>query len=184
MIEGGHMMMRGRLILLGMVGGLLSMAAPSESAAQLELGVHGSINDIGRTATGVGGRVGAVVRNGLDLQLVLEGSVDTYFPDCTLADCSVVGAQVHLLVQRRFGSIYQGYLGFGAVFQDFTLEDDGQTLVGDDYGITLLVGNRFRPGGAVEPFVEVRFSIMDELQNQAGFAAGLRIPIGGERAGN
>jgi hypothetical protein len=44
--------------------------------------------------------------------------------------------------------------------------------------MSFIVGTQLGEPGGVRPFLEVRFSVMDELENQGGAVFGLRIPIG------
>ncbi len=73
------------------------------------------------------------------------------------------------------------YAGLGVVYESFTIEDpdsEFEKLKGDDVGFSILAGTQSGEPGGVRPFLEVRYTFMRDLQNQAGAALGIRLPVG------
>jgi len=95
-------------------------------------------------------------------------------------ECDALGGEVNLLMQRRFGGRYQAYVGAGWMYEKVTLvQDNNEVFDGDDWGINLLLGNRLSSSSRVQPFIEIRISLMRELADQLAFSGGVRVPLGG-----
>ncbi len=157
----------------------LIFTAFSPAQAQVAIGAHASINDVGGATWGIGGRVGVVLKQTYDLTIALEGVGDYYFPPCDVLECDAYGFQANLMARRGLTSYAEGYLGIGVIWEDFSLESDQDRFEGDDIGFNFLVGTQGGQPGSVRPFVDVRISFFDDLQNQIGVSFGLRVPITG-----
>jgi hypothetical protein len=169
---------KNRLFLaLALAGGLL-LSSGSPAQAQVFVGAHGTLMDIAGATWGVGGRVGAVLRESRDFTLAFEAVGTFLFPPCDDLECDVVTFQGNLIFRRQVSSYSEAYGGFGVIWEDVTLENDQQTFHGNDLGFSFIVGTQAGPPGGIRPFLEVRYSIMDELENQGGAVFGLRVPIG------
>jgi hypothetical protein len=170
------------LLSLALAGGLL-LSPISSAQAQVVVGAHGSFMDIAGGTWGVGGRIGGVLYESYDFTMAAEGVATFFFPPCDQVECDVVALQANLLFRRQVSSYSEAYGGIGFIWEDFTLSDvegvgDDQTLSGDDVGMSFIVGTQLGQPGGVRPFLEVRFSIMDVLENQGGAVFGLRVPLG------
>ena len=150
----------------------------AEVKAQFYLGAHGSVGEINRTAWGLGARLGAVVHQSSDLTLALEGVGEYFWPSCDQVDCGVVAFAGNLLARQRVASYAEVYGGVGVIYEHYTIENDLARRNGDDIGFSILVGTQSGTPGGTRPFLEVRYSWMGELENQAAVALGFRVPIG------
>jgi len=109
----------------------------------------------------------------------LEGGVDYYWPPCTLVDCDAVGTHLDLIFQNRIGGQALGYFGLGATYQSYTLQNDDRTVAeGDSWGFDLVAGTRYSSRTALRPFGEIRWTAMDNINNQWAFAFGAVVPLG------
>jgi hypothetical protein len=165
------------LLSLALAGGLL-LSPISSAQAQVVVGAHGSFMDIAGGTWGVGGRIGGVLYESYDFTMAAEGVATFLFPPCDQVECDVVALQANLLFRRQVSSYSEAYGGIGFIWEDFTLVDEEETLNGDDVGMSFIVGTQLGQPGGVRPFLEVRFSIMDVLENQGGAVFGLRVPLG------
>jgi len=159
---------------------LLMSVGPSAASGQIAVGMNGSISDIRGGTFGVAGRVAVVALTADEWRFALEGVAQVFFPPCDNVDCDLVGVELNLLGERQLGGRFSAYLGAGVIYEDAKLQgDDLQVFDGDDWGLNLLVGNRLQANERIQPFLEVRLSLMQEQSNQFGFAAGIRVPLGG-----
>lgn len=166
------------LLTVLLLAGTASLALPTPTNAQVSIGAHGTATEIrSRTAAGVGGRVAVLMRQSPDLTLALEGVAEYLWPSCDVADCGAVAFHANLLARRRVASYAEAYGGVGFLYQDFTVDAEGAKYKGDDFGMTLLVGTQAGSPGGIRPFLEVTFSIMNDVANQFGASLGLRIPV-------
>ena len=157
--------------------GLFTLSA-SEAKAQVYVGPHASIIDVRWATFGLGARLGAVLGRSGGMTYALEGVAEYLFPPCDVVECDAVSFQGNLLVRRRMVSSAEAYAGVGITYQDFSLESDDAAFDGNDIGLNLIVGTQSGQPGAIRPFLEVRATFMDELQNQFGASFGLRVPVG------
>ncbi len=156
------------------------LSLPSGVAAQVEAGASLSVSDVGGATFGLAVRLGTVVYDGSDWSFRIEAVGDVFFPECDVVECDALGGEVNLLMQRRYGGRYQAYVGARWMYEKVTLvQDNNQVFDGDDWGINLLLGNRLSSSSRVQPFIEVRISLMRELADQFAFSGGVRVPLGG-----
>ena len=83
----GHAMMIGRLLLLG---ALLLASAATPATAQVEAGVHGSLNPSlvsGEATLGIGGRAGGYLFTTGEVDWKVEGVFDYFFAGCPGFSC-------------------------------------------------------------------------------------------------
>ena len=161
-----------------MLAGILSQGPWAELGAQVHVGAHGTLIDMGpRTAVGLGGQVGVLLRDQPGLTLVLEAVGERLWPSCDIADCGASVLQANLLARRRVASYAEVYGGLGFVYEDFTAEQDERKLEGDDIGLSVLAGTQAGTPGGIRPFLEVRLSFMNDVANRLGGAVGLRVPL-------
>jgi len=156
----------------------LTLSPNSRVDAQVFVGAHGSAVDVRGATWGIGARLGVVVLESYNFTMALEGVGEYLFPPCDRFDCKAVAFQGNLLFRRQVVSYAEAYGGIGVMYQDFTLEQGEVMEEGDDLGLNLLVGTQAGSPGGVRPFLEVRFTFMDELANQFGASFGLRVPLG------
>lgn len=173
------MLPRTTLLLSFFLAGSFCLRTQPEVGAQVSVGAHGSITEINRTAWGLGGRVGSVIHRTTDLTFGLEGVGEYLWPSCEVVECSAYALQANLMARRGVASFADIYGGLGFVYESYTLQSNGRKLKGDDVGLNMLLGTQSGTPGAVRPFLEVRFTVMADLHNQAGVSAGLRFPVGG-----
>jgi len=155
----------------------LILSSGSEAHAQVFVGAHLSVNDLEGATWGVGARAGAVLHRGVDFSIALEGVGEYLWPPCESFECDALAFQGNFLARRRVVSTAEAYLGLGLMYQNYTLEKDETQTDGDDFGLNIIVGTQAGQASGVRPFLEVRFTIMDELENQFGAAFGLRVPV-------
>jgi len=150
-----------------------------EAAAQLELGGAVSVSDVQGGMFGLGGRLGVPVRTSARFGIRLEGEVDYFWPSCSVVDCSATGTQVDVIFQNRFAGQAAGYFGFGATYQSYTFQRDNETVDdGDSWGANFVAGSRYAGQATLRPFVELRWTIMDEIRNQWAFLLGATVDLG------
>jgi len=150
-----------------------------EAAAQLELGGGASVSNVQGGTFGLGGRLGFPIRTSTRFGIRLEGQVGYYWPSCSVVDCSAVGTQVDVILQNRFAGQAAGYLGFGGTYQSYTLQRGNETVedVGS-WGVDFVAGSRYAGQTTLRPFVEMRWTIMDEISNQWAFLLGATVDLG------
>ena len=101
-------------------------------------------------------------------------------PGSELVDCDVVGSQLDLIFQNRLGGRALVYYGLGGSFQSITLEDDlGELIDGDFWGFNLVFGGRYNEGETVQPFLEIRWTGLEEIDNQFALTLGATVAVGG-----
>ena len=167
-----------RLLFPALLLGGMFLLPQSGARAQISLGAHASVSEISRTAFGIGGRAAVVVHRTPGLTLALEGVGEYLWPSCDVVDCAAVLLQANLLGRRRVASYAEAYAGIGFLYEKYTIEDSVNQVKGDDIGLTILAGTQSGQPGGVRPFLEVRASFMNDLDNQFGAALGLRVPVG------
>ncbi len=156
----------------------LLLSPGSKAEGQVFVGAHGSLIDVRGATFGIGARFGAVLKQSGGFTIAMEGVGEYLFPPCDVVECDAISLQGNFLFRRQVVSYAEAYAGVGIVYQDFSLEDEDLKFDGNDIGFNLLVGSQAgRPGG-VRPFLEVRITFMDELENQAGASFGIRVPLG------
>ena len=157
----------------------LIQVSTSEAGAQVEISGTASVNNLRGGTFGLGARLGFPVRRSFRFTVRLEAGVDYYFPDCSV-DCDVAGSQLDLIFQNRLGGRALVYYGAGGSFQRITLEDDLGTLIdGDFWGFNLLFGGRYNEGETVQPFIEIRWTGLEEIDNQLALTLGATVAVGG-----
>lgn len=157
----------------------LIQASTNEAEAQVELSGTASVVNIRGGSFGLGARLGIPVRRSLEFTVRLEAGVDYYFPDCAV-DCDVVGSQLDLIFQNRLGGRALVYYGAGGSFQSITLQDDlGELIDGDFWGVNLVLGGRYNEGETVQPFIEIRWTGLEEIDNQLALTLGVTVGAGG-----
>lgn len=119
-----------------------------------------------------------ILRQTPGLTLALEGVGEYLWPSCDVVDCAAVLFQANLLGRRRVASYAEGYAGIGFAYEKYTLQDSVNKIKGDAVGFTILAGTQSGQPGEIRPFLEVRASFMDELDNHLGVALGFRMPVG------
>ena len=150
----------------------------SEAAAQVEIGGSATVNNIRGGTFGLGGRLGVNVRESMRFGVRLEGAVDYFWPSCPFVDCDAIGTRLDLIFQNRLSGRTQGYFGFGGAFQSYTLENNNETVdEGDGWGFNMVAGSRYQ-GQGTRPFVEVSWTLMDEIDNQWAFTVGTTLVLG------
>jgi len=165
---------------LALVAISFALLVPGRVEAQVDAGLSGAISDIRGGTFGVAARLAVAAYSGAEWEFTVEGVGDLFFPPCDAVECDMYGLEFNLLAERRYARRYAVYFGVGAIYENATLEQDGsQVFEGDDWGLNLLLGNRLPTATEVEPFFEIRLSLMQELTNQVAFAAGIRVPLGG-----
>ena len=168
-----------KLLRLGVVRALGALAQPgTEAEAQVSAGANASVAEINRTAWGIGGRLGTIVYQSADLTLALEGVGEYLWPSCDLVDCGVTALAANLLGRQRVASYAEVYAGVGVIYENYTVENDQARKTGDDTGFSILAGTQSGQPGGIRPFLEVRYSWMGSLENQAEASLGLRVPLG------
>ena len=161
-----------------LLAGSFILQTQSEAEAQLFVGAHGSVNDLGGAAWGLGGRLGVSLYESRDLTVALEGVGEYLWPPCEVVDCGAVLLHANILARRGVSSYAEVYAGLGVVYENLTIEDGTETYDGDDVGFSILAGTQSGQPGGVRPFLEVRYTWMGDLENQAGVAIGIRLPVG------
>jgi len=174
---------RTRLAGITVLAAALLLGAGTELQAQVRLapvslGAHASLSDIRGGTWGFGGRVAAEIRESYAVAWDLEGVYDYFMPDCPTFDCNAHSFQLNVLARRGIASMASAYLGAGATYQRYALNDQSIRVEGDDWGFNLILGARAAVASAVQPYVEVRFTFKDELRNETATSFGLRVPIG------
>ncbi len=150
-----------------------------QAVAQIELGAAASVTNIRGGTFGLGGRLGVRVRESTNRSVRLEAAVDYFWPSCSLADCNAIGTQLDVVFQDRMGGWADTYLGAGATYQSLTLEQDDQTLVeGDVWGANFILGSRYVSQTALRPFAEVRWTVLDDRDNQWALLFGTTVALG------
>ena len=163
---------------VAVVAAALIQVSTNEAGAQVEISGTASIADIRGGTFGLGARFGVPVRRSLEFTVRLEAGVDYYFPDCGV-DCDVVGSQLDLIFQNRLGGRALVYYGLGGSFQKLTLKDDLGTLIdGGFWGFNLVLGGRYNEGEAVQPFLEIRWTGLEEIDNQFALTLGATLGAG------
>lgn len=160
------------------LAGVLSFALRADAAAQVLIGAHGTITDIRtRTAAGLGGRLTVVIHQTPNWTLALDGIGEYVWPSCDVSDCNAALFHVNLVARHELNRYAEAYGGLGFTYQTFTVDNGDSSYTQDDVGMNVLVGTLAGAPGGVRPFVEVRFSIMNEGANETAGSLGLRIPL-------
>lgn len=172
-------MRSGRTLAVVVVAAALLHVSTSEARAQVELSGAASVVNISGGAFGLGGRIGVPVRQSPQFTVRLEAGIDYYFPDCAV-DCDLVGGQLDVVFQDRLGWRALVYYGLGASFQHATLQNDSGVIAeGDYWGFNVLAGGRYNPEASVQPFIEIRWTGLEEIKNQFALTLGATLIAGG-----
>ena len=149
------------------------------AAAQIEIGGAATVSSIRDGTFGVNGRLIVPVRESRRMGVVLQAAVDYYWPSCESVNCDVIGTQLNVIFQNRIGGRADTYFGAGATYQRITLEEDDQTLVeGDTWGANFVVGTRYASQTALHPFLEVSWTLLDDIDNQLAVSFGATVTLG------
>jgi len=150
-----------------------------QADAQIELGGAASVSNIRGGTFGLGGRVGIPIRESLRMGVRLEAAVDYYWPSCSVVDCDAIGTQLDVVFQNRIGGRGDIYFGAGATYQSVTLEQDDQTVAeGDAWGANFVLGSRYASQTALRPFIEVRWTVLNDIDNQWAVLFGATVALG------
>lgn len=155
---------------------LLPMSA---AWGQISIGVHGSYLseiDAGMNLGSVDGTIGIGARAGIGVPLMglnLLGTFDVFFPDCGSDDCEYQAATVNLLYGPPVSVLLKPYFGVGGVVIN---TEGGSALLRDmsDWGVNLLCGIKFG-GGGLTPFVEGKYQVMKDFEDQMVLSAGVNL---------
>jgi hypothetical protein len=148
------------------------------ASGQVSIGAHASyMSEIGTgfTAQTADGTVGVGGRLGIGIPVVgikLLGTVDMFFPDCGTEDCDFHAATANLLYTIPIPVLISPYFGAGIAVQN---SEGGSSFLGDlsDWGINLMAGFSLDNGGSFQPFVEGKYQIMNDFDDQLVISAGL-----------
>ena len=168
-------------LLTGLTTALLFGTAPDVSA-QLQIGAHGTLADIRSVSAGVGGRLGYFQPGSTGgTKFGVEAAYGIFFPSCTGLECDSSGGHIALLASQPvgFGGGAQSYLGVGARYQDFLLDDGAQSVNDDFWGFMILFGSRMSGDQTLAPFFEIGWSFMDTISDIWDFTLGVRLAVGG-----
>ncbi len=173
------MKLRHATILTGLTTTLLFGTALDVSA-QFQLGVHGTLADIRSVSAGVGGRLGYFQPGGGGTEFGVEAAYGIFFPSCVGLECDSTGGHIALLASQSvgFGGGAQTYLGAGARYQDFDLDNGSESVSGDYWGFMILFGSRMRSDQPLAPFFELGWSFMDTIPDIWDFTLGVRLSVG------
>lgn len=150
-----------------------------QAVAQIELGAAASVNAVRGGTFGLGGRLGVPIRESERVAVRLDAAVDFYWPPCSQTDCDVVATHLDVVFQSRFGGWTNTYLGVGGTYQNVTLQRVDQTVSeGDFWGVNVVVGARWASQTALHPFLEVRWTGLNDLNNQWTAAFGATVALG------
>jgi len=149
-----------------------------EAAAQVEVTGTASIISVRGTSFGVGGRLGVPVKESFDMGIRIEGAFDYYWPSCSL-DCNLAMGHLNVVFQNRFGDDALAYFGAGATYEDYALVQNGTLLEDTGWGMNLVVGSRTQTLATFRPFVEIRWILINDIQNQFAFTLGGALVLGG-----
>lgn len=149
------------------------------ASGQLSIGAHASyVPGIGTGATsetadgtvGVGGRLGIGISS---VGIRLLGTVERFFPDCGSEDCEFEVGTATVIYDLPTSSALSPYLGAGISVQN---SDGGASILGNrsDWGVNLMAGFSLGSGN-LSPFVEARYQLMQDFDNQLAVSAGLTL---------
>jgi hypothetical protein len=150
------------------------------ASGQLSIGAHASyMSEIGTgfTAETADGTVGVGGRLGIGFPVVglkLLGTVDMFFPDCGTEDCDFHAATANLLYTLPIGVVISPYLGAGVAMQN---SEGSTSFLGDlsDWGVNLMAGFSFGSAGVFQPYVEGKYQLMKDFDDQLVISAGLSL---------
>jgi hypothetical protein len=151
-----------------------------QAVAQIELGGAAAVNNIDGGTFGLGGRLGVLVRQSPNMGVRLEAAVDYYWPSCSSqVDCDAIVTQLDVVFQNRIGGRAETYFGAGGTYQSLTLQQDDQSVVeGNFWGANFVVGSRYATQTDLRPFIEVRWMVLDDIDNQWAVAFGATVALG------
>jgi hypothetical protein len=165
-------------IVLGSVA--LLHVGGGQAVAQVELGGAASVNNVRGGTFGLGGRLGVPVRQSFNMGVRLEAAVDYYWPSCSSqVDCDAIDTRLDVVFENRIGGGADTYFGVGVTYQNLTLQQDDQTVAeGDFWGGNFVVGSRYVTQTDVRPFLEVRWTVLDDIDNQWAVTFGATVALG------
>lgn len=161
------------LVIIAVVMG----AVPAGASGQVAVAAHASFvpgintgaseEGLGSTI-GVGGR-GEIVASRLGVRIL--GSLEMFFPDCGAEDCEYEIGTVSVIYDLETESGVFPYLGAGLSVQN---ADGRSSAIGNrsDWGGHLVAGFRMGQPG-LRPFVDVRYQLMPDFENQFALSAGV-----------
>ena len=150
-----------------------------QAAAQIEIGGAATVSSIRGGTFGLNGRLVVPVRESRRMGVRLEAAVDYYWPSCPSINCDAIATQLNVMFQNRIGGRADTYFGAGGTYQRITLEeDDLTTLEGDAWGANFVVGSRYASETALHPFLELRWTLLDEIDNQLAVSFGATVTLG------
>ena len=180
-------------IVLGSVA--LLHVGGGQAVAQVELGGGASVNNVRGGTFGFGGRLGVPVRQSFNMGVRLEAAVDYYWPSCfqVQVDCHAISTRLDVVFENRIGGRADTYFGVGGTYQKLRLPQDDQTArggrggffttgvavtEGDFWGADFVVGSRYVTQTDVRPFLEVRWTVLDDIDNQWAVSFGATVALG------
>lgn len=151
-----------------------------QATAQIELGGAASVSNIRGTTFGLGGRLGVPIKRGsFGAGVRLEAAVDYYWPSCSSVKCDAIGTSLDVVFQDQVFGQAHGYFGLGGTYQNYKLVRDDETVLdGDSWGVNFLVGSRYAGRPGLRPFVEIRWTLMDDIDNQWAVVLGTTVTLG------
>ena len=159
----------------------LLAAGTAETAAQAEIGIHGTLADVRDINPGIGGRLAFLRPTSSGTRVGIEGKYTYYFPDCNGLECSAWGGHIVLLGVRPMTAGAETYAGVGAAYVEVSVDNGSGQTSGDAWGVMVLIGSRFKPDNPVVPFFEFGWQFMDGFPDVWDITLGLRAPLGGRR---
>jgi len=158
---------------------VLLLVGGGQVAAQIEIGGAASVSNVRGGTFGLGGRRGVQIRESLRTGVRLEAAVDYYWPSCSLVSCDAIGTQLDVVFYNRISGQADTYFGAGATYQSVTLEQDDQTVADvDAWGANFVLGTRYASQTALRPFIEVRWTALDGINNQWAVLFGTTLALG------
>ena len=150
-----------------------------QAAAQIELGGAATVSSIRGGTFGINGRLVVPVRESRRMGVRLEAAVDYFWPSCPSINCDVIATQLNVMFQNRIGGRADTYFGAGATYQRITLEEDDSTIIEDDtWGANFVVGSRYASQTPIHPFLELRWTVLDDVRNQLAVSLGATVTLG------
>ncbi len=159
---------------------IASIAVPAADA-QVLLGLHGTLADVGDVSPGIGGSVTFFRQTAGDLDLGLDVSGTFYFPSCSGSECDAWGTQAMLVGVQPLSNQVRPYAGVGAKYVDVNGSSGGIDFSGDSWGFAVLLGSSYQTSSALRPYFELGWSFMDSASDIWEFRLGLRTALSGGR---
>jgi len=109
--------------------------------------------------------------------IILQGTADFFTPDCGTLECDASEVSLNLVWSLPVPFLARPYLGAGVAMQD--REGTWASDEDSDYGINVLAGIILQ-GPAFrrfQPFIEGKYQVMQEFDNQMIFSGGILLRI-------